>query len=238
MARDIAVGFDLDHTLGIDNLLEKTVALAMLADRAQRRGVTYDVAAAEKAIGETLHAMRSGDVSVELGIAGFFGQFVAGGERLDVIDEAEDYREAVLAKVGEHMTALPGMRELLAGLEAMGVAYGVLSNGWSPLQEEKARALEIFAPVFVSERIGARKPARAAFESLEKLFALPAGKIWYVGDDPIADCVGATEAGMVAVWLDAERRPYPPDATYPAHTIHALGELLPLLREALGAAPV
>ena len=31
MASDFAVGFDFDHTLGIDNKLERTVALDMLA---------------------------------------------------------------------------------------------------------------------------------------------------------------------------------------------------------------
>ncbi len=118
---------------------------------------------------------------------------------------------------------------MLAALDALGVPYALLTNGWSPLQEEKARLIGFSGPVFVSERIGARKPAREAFEVLGKHFDLPFGRIWYVGDDPAIDCAPAQDLGMVSVWFDWENRSYPAELTAPKHTIHALADLPPLV---------
>jgi hypothetical protein len=79
MERDIAVGFDFDHTLGIDNKLERTVALEMLAELGAAHGTTYDVAAAGEAVDATLVLYRSGAQSVESAIAGLFERFVPVG---------------------------------------------------------------------------------------------------------------------------------------------------------------
>jgi putative hydrolase of the HAD superfamily len=229
MAQSIAVGFDIDHTLAIDNRLERTTALTLLRERAERRGIAYDPAAAEGSIDAVLQAYRSGDQSIEAAIAGFFERFAPGGTTTDVIDEAGRFREAVLERAPSHVQAVPGALEMLAELEAMDVRYAVLTNGWSPLQEEKARLIGIRVPVFVSERIGARKPSPAAFAALSSCFDLPVDRIWYVGDDPLTDCIGAMEAGLTAVWFDWENVAYPPDRAQPAHTIGALAEFPALL---------
>jgi HAD superfamily hydrolase (TIGR01549 family) len=229
MANSIAVGFDFDHTLGIDNRLERTTALDLLSDLARRRGVTYDTDAANAAIDAVLGTYRSGEQSVETAIAGFYERFAPGGTTTDVVDEASKFRDAVLERTERHVEAVAGAHDMLASLEAMGVPYAILTNGWSPLQEEKARLFGFRKPVYVSERIGARKPAREAFDALVDAFELPAGQIWYVGDDPRTDCAGATAAGLVSVWFDWENVPFPPDIAAPAHTIHTLAELPALL---------
>ncbi|MBC5800713.1 MAG: HAD family hydrolase [Candidatus Eremiobacteraeota bacterium] len=229
---DVAVGFDFDHTLGLDHRLEKTVALDMLAAYAAGRGVTYDPAAAAAAMDGVLHAYRAGEQTVEAAMAGFFERFAPGGGNT-IVDEAQRFRENVLARVAEFVVAVPGAAETLAALDAMTIPYALLTNGWSPLQEEKARLIGFSGPVFVSERIGVRKPAREAFETLTKYFALPFERIWYVGDDPEIDCVAAQDFGMTSVWFDWEGRPYPADATRPAHVIHALDELPKLLEGSL-----
>lgn len=230
MAQSIAVGFDFDHTLGIDNRLERTTALDLLSDLARRRGVAYDAAAADGAIDAVLNAYRSGEQSVEGAIAGFYERFAPGGTTTDVLDEASNFRDAVLERSGRHVEALAGARELLVALDEMDVSYAILTNGWSPLQEEKARLLEFRGPVFVSERIGARKPAPEAFASLINSFDLPPEQILYVGDDPGSDCAGAAAAGLTAVWFDWENVSYPVGLALPAHTIHSLAELPALVR--------
>jgi HAD superfamily hydrolase (TIGR01509 family) len=224
----IAVGFDFDHTLAIDNKLERTVALEMLAELAQRFGVTYDEAAAQAAVEEMLHAYRSGQVPLETAVEGFFLRFVDEGEA--IAGETTFFRDRCVLRAREFVRGLPGLRDTLAALDAMHVRYALLTNGWSPLQEEKARLIGFEAPVYVSERLGVRKPERGAFDVLAHLFDLPPASIWYVGDDPEVDCAGAKAAGMTAVWFDWEERTYPQGLIQPDYTIHALDELPSLLQ--------
>ena len=119
---------------------------------------------------------------------------------------------------------------MLDELDSLGVRYALLTNGWSPLQETKARLIGFDGPVLVSERIGARKPSRAAFELLAKQLELAPDAVWYVGDDPLIDCGGARAAGLGAVWFDWEARGYPPEVEPPNFVIHALDELPKLVQ--------
>jgi len=216
MSVEIAVGFDFDHTLGVDNKLERTTALDMLAELAKARGLEYDLALAERAADEMLHAYRSGAVpSIDGAVAGFFERFLPIGAKL--IDEAATFRAKTIERAPQHIEALPGVHELLAQLDAMGVRYAILTNGWSPLQEEKARLIDFREPVYVSERIGARKPSRDAFGVLAKYFELPFEQIWYVGDDPAIDCAGALALGMRTVWFNWEGKSYPSGLAAPEH---------------------
>jgi len=234
MPAPIAVGFDFDHTLGIDNQLERTIALEQLAKLAQKSGATYDPADASAAIDEVLHSFRTSDLSIDSFIAGFFERFSPAGTA--VLDAVGSFRDAVIEAAPNHVRALPGAIELLAELDRLGIPYAILTNGWSPLQEEKARLIGFRGPVFVSERIGARKPKREAFAMLAKHFEMPFERIWYVGDDPAIDCAGAAELGMTSVWFDWEGHGFPLDVRRPSHVIHALGDLPPLLVAATGGA--
>lgn len=228
MTAPLAVGFDFDHTLGLDNKLERTIALEMLAGYARSRDARYDPAEAEREIDEVLARSRGGGAPIELAIAGFFGQFVPTGAA--ALDTAQDFRDTVVARAPEFVTALPGAASLLASLDEAGIKYALLTNGWSPLQEEKARLIGFRGSVFVSERIDARKPEPAAFDLLLKHFDLPATAVWYVGDDPVADVAGAAAAGLTSVWFDWEGRSYPQDLARAHHTIASLDELPALLQ--------
>lgn len=228
MAANIAVGLDFDHTLGLDNKLERTVALEMLREHALSRGVRYAVGDAEVAIDDDLARSRGGGAPIELAIAGFFERFAPAGSAS--VDTAQEFRDRVVERAPAFVKPVPGADELLADLDAAGIPYALLTNGWSPLQEEKARLIGFRGSVFVSERIDARKPDRAAFDQLLKHFALPAAQIWYVGDDPEVDVAGAVAAGLNAVWFDWEGRTYPQELARPHHTIANLSELPALLQ--------
>ena len=229
METDIAVGFDFDHTLGVDNKLERTVALEILARLAKEREIAYDPDVASRAMDETLVVVRSGKESVEAGIAGFLARFAPGLGRV-TLDEAQSFRETVVERAPSFVVALPNAQELLAALDDRGIRYAILTNGWSPLQEEKARLIGFRGSVFVSERIGVRKPSREAFEMLVNHFEMPLERIWYVGDDPEIDCAPARAFGMTSVWLDWEGRVYPAELDRPDHTIHSLAELPGLIQ--------
>ncbi|MBD5655297.1 MAG: HAD family hydrolase [Candidatus Eremiobacteraeota bacterium] len=229
MPPQIAIGFDFDHTLGLDNKVERTVALDILARLASANEVTYDVDEATRAMDETLELYRAGKESVEAGIAGFLSHFVPGLGRV-ALDEAQSFRETIVERAPDFITELPHAQEMLTTLDGLGIRYAILTNGWSPLQEEKARLIGFRGSVFVSERIGARKPSREAFETLTNHFDLPPDRVWYVGDDPDIDSAGARAFGLTAVWFDWEQRPYPSSLAAPDYTIHSLAELAPLVQ--------
>jgi HAD superfamily hydrolase (TIGR01509 family) len=224
----LAVGFDFDHTLGIDNKLERGVALDMLRELALAQAVTYDPADAEAAVDEMLRECRSGGIPLETALAGFFDTFVELGDRAPEV--CEQFEQRVVALAPQLVEALPGLHDMLAALQKSGVPYAILTNGWSPLQEEKARLVGFEGPVFVSERIGLRKPSRDAFEFLAKHFGAPPAAVWYVGDDPALDCAAARAAGMKSVWFDWEGRTYPQELEPPNLVIHSLSELPKLLQ--------
>ena len=224
----LAVGFDFDHTLAIDNKLERRVALQMLEELARAQAVAYDPAEASRAMDETLHQYRSGSLPLETALPGFFDRFVELGDRAP--DVTEQFEERVLALAPEPVEALPGLQAMLAALQTSRIPHAILTNGWSPLQEEKARLIGFEGPVFVSERIGVRKPERAAFEFLSRHFDAPASDVWYVGDDPALDCAGARASGLKAVWFDWEGKTYPQELEPPDFVIHALTELPKLLQ--------
>jgi HAD superfamily hydrolase (TIGR01509 family) len=224
----LAVGFDFDHTLGIDNKLERRVALEMLAELAQTQRVAYDSAQADLAVDEMLQQYRSGGLPLETALPGFFDRFVELGDRAPEV--SEQFEQRVVALAPQLVEALPGLHEMLAELRKGGVPYAILTNGWSPLQEEKARIVGFEGPVYVSERIGVRKPSREAFEFLAKHFGAPPAAVWYVGDDPAIDCAAAHAAGMKSVWFDWEGRSYPQELEPPNFVIHSLSELPALLQ--------
>ncbi len=224
----LAVGFDFDHTLAIDNKLERRVALQMLEELARAQAVAYDPADAQAAADEMLHQYRSGGLPLETALPGFFDRFVELGDR--AADVTEQFEERVVALAPESVEALPGLHAMLAALQTSRIPYAILTNGWSPLQEEKARLIGFEGPVFVSERIGVRKPSREAFQFLARHFDMPVADVWYVGDDPALDCAGARASGLKSVWFDWEGKSYPQELDPPDFVIHSLDELPALLQ--------
>jgi putative hydrolase of the HAD superfamily len=84
--------------------------------------------------------------------------------------------------------------------------------------------------VLVSETIGAYKPSADAFAQLERALGCTASELWYVGDNPLVDIVGAAEYGVRSVWFDWEGSTYPPELTPPVARIEALAELAAVIR--------
>ena len=178
--------------------------------------------------------MRTRNMPVETAIEGWLLEIAGSG--LENALDAGRFRDLVVSRAPDFVQAIPGVPDLLEALDGLGVRYAILSNGWSPLQEEKARLIGFAAPVFVSERIGVRKPDPQAFRTLVHLFDLPAADVWYVGDQPAIDCAGALAAGLTAVWFDGEGNGYPEGLPRPEHTISSLAELPGLLQGRLSGA--
>lgn len=91
---------------------------------------------------------------------------------------------------------------------------------------EKFDMKDRFQAIFISEEVGWRKPSRHFFDFVLAETGLHPGRCLYVGDDPVADVVGAVQAGFQVAWLDELDRPEP--ALRPHWKLKHLSDLLPL----------
>ena len=228
MAAVDGIGFDLDHTLAIDNRLER-VALLRLLERVFAEGgrsigtFSDEIDAIDALLSQQRHGRYSIDTAVET--------FVASHGIPPHPSYAATFRALAIAMVDEFVVALPGVDATLTKLRDRGIKIAVLTNGWSELQHCKANRAGFSGPLIVSDDIGALKPAPAAFDRLLAELDTAAARTWYVGDSPEADIAGADNAGMGTVWFNWERKMYPEGVVQPQHTIESFDELLSLLPE-------
>lgn len=213
-----AVGFDFDHTLGIDNKLERVAFLRLLEPAAP---LIDEI----ERIDILLANQRAGAFSIEEAVI----RFVTERGASDPQPYVARYKAMCVDMVQSFVVPEPGVQELLDTLRSRNVAYALLSNGWSPLQQTKAARVGFDGPVLVSSDIGAQKPSQAAFAALQRAFEVPAGEIAYVGDAPDTDVDGARRAGLRGVWFDAERRDYPKELLQPSAVVHGLVEVTALV---------
>jgi HAD superfamily hydrolase (TIGR01509 family) len=222
----VGVGFDLDHTLAIDNKLERVAFLHLLEFLLERGGRTMGTLAEESdRIDDLLAHQRAGAFSIDDAVRRFVIE--RGVVASDVY--VERFRALALEMAPAFVIPLPGAKRTIEALRERGVAVAVLSNGWNPLQEIKARRAGFDGPVLASAEIGTQKPDSRAFAALLEVLGTEPAATWYVGDDPYGDVEGAARAGLNAVWIDAEGKKYPPDLQPPPRSIRALEELLALV---------
>ncbi len=221
------IGFDLDHTLAIDNRLERVALLRLLEVVLAEGGRTIGTLSDEiESIDDLLARQRGGEFSIDEAVR----RFVADRSVEPAHRHVESFRRSAVEMVGEFVVPLPGVRPTLDALHERGIAVAILSNGWNPLQARKAEQAGFRGPILVSSEIGERKPQPQAFELLLLALGTPPEETWYVGDDPHGDVAGAQSIGMKSIWMNWERKQYPPELRPPGHTIGAFPELLTLLR--------
>lgn len=232
MIRPCAVGFDFDRTLGIDNSLERRAFEQLAAELGTPWSLDDPVHF--KAIEDLLVPFRA-DTMPMAEMIGLFAASIEPGKTIGEIDAealAERWRQICFSLVDESVQAIPGAKECVAGLVAEGMPVGILTNGWSPLQERKiARALGAFpGPIIVSAAVSAYKPSARAFLALETALGCDPADLWYVGDNPITDISGALAYGLRAVWFNSDGATFPDGLAKPTAEIHDLAELPALVR--------
>jgi HAD superfamily hydrolase (TIGR01509 family) len=99
-----------------------------------------------------------------------------------------------------------------------------LSNGNADLQ--RCGIADLFAGHVTAIAAGAAKPDARIFARLGEVAGVAPGQVLHIGDDPLADVVGATQAGMQAVWINRDAREWPQDIAPPARTISTLAEIM------------
>jgi putative hydrolase of the HAD superfamily len=230
----IAVGFDFDRTLGLDHSLERHA----FGDLAEQFGVAIDIGEENTAntIEQMLAPFRVGEETMSAMLARFVATLPPNAQMLDVTPDAlaGRFRQICYDLVDQLVKPIDGASECISKLVARGITVGILTNGWSELQERKiARALGDFpGPILVSDALGAYKPSAHAFNALEKALGVGAEALWYVGDNPVADIAGARAYGLRAVWLNREGHAYPAGLAEPTAVIERLEELPPIVRGA------
>lgn len=212
--------------MGIDNKLERVAFLRLLDAVCEEGGRALGTLVEESArIDELLNRQRSGACTIDETVERFAAERGAKAPASYVTR----YKQMALESVPHFFVRQPDALAVLDQLRARGVPCAILSNGWSPLQQEKARALKFEGPVLVSDALGTQKPQAEAFEALARELATAPRDIAYVGDNPNSDVAAAMAAGMRGIWLDAEGARYPADLPRPSAVIHSLTELLALL---------
>ena len=226
------IGFDLDHTLAIDNRLERVAFLRLLERVLEKGGRSIGTFSDEiDAIDALLSQQRHGECTIDAAVDKFVVSHGVAPDR----SYTASFRAMAVDMVDEFVVALPGVDTTLTKLRDRGIKIAILTNGWSDLQQYKARRAGFSGAVIVSDDIGALKPAPAAFDTLLAQLDTQAARTWYVGDSPETDIAGAQAAGLGTVWFNWERKVYPEGVAQPQHTIESFGALLSLLPDVVRA---
>ncbi len=123
--------------------------------------------------------------------------------------ELEAYMVAWQVVASGEVRLHPDVRRLLAGLRSRGLRIGLISNTFAPgrlltPRLEKDGIGEAIDVIVFSSEYGKRKPHPAIFEAaLEELGVSPERAL-FVGDQPVADIMGAKGVGMktvLALWF-------------------------------------
>ncbi|NBI29693.1 HAD family hydrolase [Chengkuizengella marina] len=124
--------------------------------------------------------------------------------------------------------------ELLEYCKQKNYKIGLVTNGRNQIQYGKINLLKIrdyFDAIVVSEEAGVKKPNQQIFlMALERLDLLPHEAI-FVGDHPKNDVLGASQAGMKAIWINKNQKWDETLEVTPLKTIKALNELIEIINK-------
>ena len=80
-----------------------------------------------------------------------------------------------------------------------------------------------------SASVGKLKSEPEIYRQVQKLANIEAGQMVHIGDDPVNDIIGSKSAGVYAIWLNREQKPWTLDSCRPDASINSLHELPALL---------
>jgi putative hydrolase of the HAD superfamily len=222
-----AVLFDLD-----DTLLDRTGSLqSFLEDQYRRFADLLGSASLGQWQERFLELDQRGHVSKSVVYPQILKEF--GGDPSISESLLADYSE----RCCEHARGFPYMRETLTQLRSDALRLGIITNGWTRFQMRHINALglaELVDAYFISEAEQLRKPDIRLFARAAARIGTPIEDCLFVGDNPVADILGAHAAGMQTAWI---RRglDWPAGAdSNPGRTLHGLYEVVDLVQASRG----
>src|SRR5580658_507682 len=144
-------------------------------------------------------------------------QFLAAGHTESLADEAME----VFFTARNRVDLYADVRPALTRLRARYRLYAV-SNGNADI--ERCGIGDLFEGHITARTAGAAKPDARIFAQLLVVAGASAAETLHIGDDPLADVVGAARAGIPAVWLNRDSREWPGHLEPPMRTVMTLAE--------------
>jgi putative hydrolase of the HAD superfamily len=148
----------------------------------------------------------------------------------DVIPEAIEHLRNEYVSGGLWTEIITGSVSGLGALVDTGIPVGVVSNSNGTI-EQRLQSLEILQVgpgsgvevrcVIDSGAVGIEKPDPRIFDFALERLGMPPDGIWYVGDTPAFDVVGARRAGMKPILMD----PFAVNGDYAVTCVGSLAEL-------------
>jgi putative hydrolase of the HAD superfamily len=218
-----AVLFDPDETL-----LDRTKSLrAFLKDQFERHADHLGYVRSDEWCTRFLVPDGRGHVHKSVVYPNILAEFGGRAEHAEIL--LADYR----ARCARFAQPFDGMGAVLKELRARGLALGIVTNGETEFQSKHVEALELNGlvdAVLISEREGLRKPDAALFLRAATACRTEPSRCLFVGDNPVADVLGAHAAGMSTAWFHGTAE-WPTDApSNPGASIDHLSQVLALAR--------
>ncbi|PRX92312.1 HAD family hydrolase [Allonocardiopsis opalescens] len=119
--------------------------------------------------------------------------------------QADTLHDTFMDAYTAHWRPYPDVHPTLDRLTAHGHRLGIITNGPTPNQHAKLRALRIdhhFDPVICRDTYQLAKPQPAVFHRACAAAGTTPHHSIHIGDDPTADAHGAHQAGLHALLLD------------------------------------
>jgi 2-haloalkanoic acid dehalogenase type II len=145
-------------------------------------------------------------------------QFTARGHDVALADHALEVFLAARNRVDLYPDVRPALERLRSRYRLF-----ALSNGNADL--ERCGLAHFFDGHVTARAAGAAKPDARIFTRMLREAGVSAPDVLHVGDDPLADVAGAQRAGLQAIWLNRDARPWPDSLGPPPRTLATLADL-------------
>ena len=120
------------------------------------------------------------------------------------LPDFEELTQFWFQQFGLSAVAMPGANSLLAELKQQGYKLAVVSNGGHATRLTILQGLgfsHYFDEIISSELVGISKPNPEIFLHTSRQLNIVPENCLFIGDHPVNDIQGATQAGMQALWL-------------------------------------
>lgn len=141
------------------------------------------------------------------------------------VPELDELTQFWFQQFGLSAVAMPGAKSLLADLKQQAYKLAVVSNGGHATRLSILQGLgfsHYFDEIISSELVGIGKPNPEIFLHTSRKLEVAPKNCLFIGDHPVNDIQGATQAGMQALWLQGFHEI---EAYKPMDTIQKLADI-------------